>query len=97
MGKIAGRTESTLTVKNCDFEYVCLVWIIIVAIQYLGRYFFGLSIDFLPAYFALLILMIAVIGLRSFHAIRLSLGLQEESPAQENSGTHARKSHRPRR
>ena len=46
-------------------EVMAAVWLIIVAVQYVSRYFIrGIDVDFTPAYIVMLCLIVAAVGLR---------------------------------
>lgn len=56
-------------------EVIAAVWLIIVAVQYLSRYFIrGIDVDFTPAYIVMLCLIVAAVGIRAFQAIRSRSG-----------------------
>ena len=45
-------------------EIVGVVWLVIVAVQYLSRYFIGREIDLKPAYVVMLIITVAIAVLK---------------------------------
>jgi hypothetical protein len=66
-----GTAIPTLIMKTLAqhaVEVIGAAWIVIVAVQYLSRYFFrGLDADFTWAYIGMLILTLAVAGGRLFN------------------------------
>lgn len=50
--------------KNHAVEVVGVVWLVIVAVQYLSRYFIGREIDLKPAYVVMLIITVAIAVLK---------------------------------
>ena len=63
------------TLVRYAVEVIAAVWLVIVAVQYLSRYFIvGLNVDYTWAYIAMLALTILVGGMR---ALRRGSGVRE--------------------
>lgn len=52
------------TLRKHAVEAIASIWLLLVAVQYLGRYFVGLDLDYSFAYIGMLVLTIAAVGLR---------------------------------
>ena len=62
------------TLKKYTVEVIATVWLVVVAVQYLSRYFIGLNVDFTFAYVGTLCLIAVIGGVIAFRAIQSFLG-----------------------